>query len=67
MHQFQADLKGEMGIPVRAPLRSRGLPADRAALQLPPGLCEGPGDSAGAPGAEQQPRFVKAMCLLCSR
>ena len=50
--QLQADPEGEMGIPVRAPLRSRGLPADRAALQLPPGLCEGPGDSAGAPGAD---------------
>jgi len=36
------------------------MPAGRAALQLPPGLCEEPGDSAGAPGAEQQARFVKA-------
>jgi len=54
-------------IPVRAPLRSRVLPADRATLQLPAGLCEGPGDRAGAPGAEQQPRFVKAMGLLCSK
>ena len=25
---------------------------------LPPGLCEGPGDSAGVPGAEQQARCV---------
>ena len=45
-------------IPVRSPVSSRGLPAGRAALQLPPGLCEGPGDSAGVPGAEQQARCV---------
>ncbi len=34
---------------------------------LPPGLCEGPGDGAGAHGAEQQPLFVKAMGLLYRR
>jgi len=34
---------------------------------LPLRLCEGPGDSAGAPGAEQQPRFVKDVGLLRRR
>ena len=48
--QFRADLEEEMGISVRSPLSSRGLPADRAALQLPPGLCEGPAPALALPG-----------------
>ena len=31
---------------------------------LPPGLCEGPGDSAGVPGAEQQARCVWIVSSL---
>ena len=54
-------------IPVRSPLSARGLPAGRAALQLSARAVQGPGDSAGAPGAEQQPRFVMALRMLRRR
>ena len=54
-------------IPVRSPVSERGLPAGRAALQLSARAVQGPGDSAGAPGAEQQPRFVMALRMLRRR
>ena len=42
-------------IPVRAPLRSRVLPAGRTALQLPPGQCRGPATALALPGQNSNP------------